>query len=53
MGAGATKATEEQRERLEELRDALLAGDVTGARGMLPRVEEAYRRCRAAYETDP
>ncbi|MCI0461167.1 MAG: permease [Gemmataceae bacterium] len=43
--------TEDLRERLEELRDALLAGQVTEAKQLVPRVEDAYRRCRAAYET--
>jgi hypothetical protein len=51
--AEATQVTEDLRERLEELRDALLAGELTEARGMVPRVEEAYRRCRAAYEPSP
>jgi len=39
---------EDLRERLEELRDALLADNLTEAKGMVPKVEEAYRRCRAA-----
>jgi uncharacterized membrane protein YraQ (UPF0718 family) len=50
MDAEATQVTEDLRERLEELRDALLAGDVGGARKMVPRVEQAYRRCRDAYK---
>lgn len=45
-----TKATEDLRERLEELRDALLADNLPEAKGQVPRVEAAYRRCRAAYE---
>jgi uncharacterized protein len=52
MSPEVTKVTEDLRERLEELRDALLAGDLTAARQMLPKVEEAYRRCRAAYDTN-
>ena len=51
MDAEVTKVTEDLRERLEELRDALLAGNVAEAKEMLPRVEEAYRLCRAAYDT--
>jgi uncharacterized membrane protein YraQ (UPF0718 family) len=52
MDTEVTKVTEDLRERLEELRDALLAGNVTEAKEMLPKVEEAYRRCRAAYDTN-
>jgi uncharacterized membrane protein YraQ (UPF0718 family) len=50
MDPEVTQATEDLRERLEELRDALLASNVTEAKGMLPKVEEAYRRCRAMYD---
>jgi uncharacterized membrane protein YraQ (UPF0718 family) len=50
MDPEMTQITEDLRERLEELRDALLANDLAGARGMLTKVEDAYRRCRAAYE---
>ena len=49
MDPEVTKITEDLRERLEELRDALLADNPTEAKGMVPKVEEAYRRCRAAY----
>lgn len=42
-------ATEDLQEGLEELRDALLAGDVDGAKTMLPKIEDAYRKCRGAY----
>jgi hypothetical protein len=49
MDAEAGAATEDLRERLEELRDALLTGDVDGAKTMLPKIEEAYHKCRAAY----
>jgi uncharacterized membrane protein YraQ (UPF0718 family) len=52
MDAAATEVTEDLRERLEELRDALLAGQLTEAKEILPKVEEAYRRCRAAYATN-
>jgi hypothetical protein len=37
------------RERLEGMRDALLAGDLAAAKGVVPKVEGAYRTCRAAY----
>jgi uncharacterized membrane protein YraQ (UPF0718 family) len=50
MNPEATSVTEDLRERLEDLRDALLAGNVTEAKELLPKVEEAYRRCRAAYD---
>ncbi|MFO0878232.1 MAG: permease [Gemmataceae bacterium] len=43
------KATEDLRERLEELRDALLADDLVAARDLLVPVEEAYRKCRQHY----
>jgi uncharacterized membrane protein YraQ (UPF0718 family) len=49
MDPEVTKVTEDLRERLEELRDAILADNLAEARVLLPRVEEAYRRCRAAY----
>ena len=49
MEPEAGKAAEDLRERLEELRDALLAGDTEGAKAMLSKVEEAYRKCRDAY----
>lgn len=49
LDPGAGQAAEDLRERLEELRDALLAGDGEGAKAILPKVEEAYRRCRGAY----
>jgi uncharacterized protein len=51
MDADVTQVTEDLRERLEDLRDALLAGNLTEAKAMLPKVEEAYVRCRAAYRT--
>jgi hypothetical protein len=49
MEPEAGKAAEDLRERLEELRDTLLAGDTDVAKAMLPKVEEAYRKCRDAY----
>ena len=48
----ATTAAEDLRERLEDLRDALLADDLNGAKEMLPKVEKAYRRCRGSYVPD-
>jgi uncharacterized membrane protein YraQ (UPF0718 family) len=52
MDAETTKVTDDLRERLEELRDALLANDLTQAKELLPKVEAAYRRCRSAYKTE-
>jgi hypothetical protein len=52
MDPEATTVTNDLRERLEDLRDALLANDLTQARALLPAVEDAYRRCREAYRTD-
>jgi uncharacterized membrane protein YraQ (UPF0718 family) len=49
--AEATQVTEDLRERLEDLRDALLAHDLSQAKALQPKVEEAYQRCRAAYQT--
>lgn len=48
MDPEASKLTEDLRERLEDLRDALLAGDASGAKEMLPTIESAYVRCRDA-----
>src|SRR6202011_1254175 len=44
MDPDATQATEDLRERLEELRDALLADNLTEGQEMLPKVEDAYRK---------
>ncbi|MGL4553283.1 MAG: permease, partial [Gemmataceae bacterium] len=46
------KATEDLRERLEEMRDALLADDLGTARGLILPVEDAYRKCRDGYRPD-
>lgn len=43
------KAADDLREELEEVRDALIAGDADGARALLPKLEAAYRACRDAY----
>ena len=52
MNPEATQATEDLRERLEELRDALLADNLAEAKEMVPKVDKAYRHCRSSYETD-
>lgn len=52
MNPEVTQATEDLRERLEELRDALLADQLTEAKEMLGNVEKAYRLCRSSYESD-
>ena len=49
MDAKAAHVTEDLRERLEDLRDALLAGNLAEAKETLPRVEAAYRSCREAF----
>jgi uncharacterized membrane protein YraQ (UPF0718 family) len=49
----AAQLAEDLRERLEEVRDALLAGELAEAKGMLPKVEAAYRQCRAVYLPGP
>lgn len=49
MDAEAGQATEDLRERLEDLRDALLEDDLDKAKGLLAAVEEAYRKCRDRY----
>lgn len=43
------KATEDLRERLEELRDLLLGGDTDGAKRMVKVVEDTHRACRERY----
>ncbi|WP_148087649.1 hypothetical protein [Gemmata obscuriglobus] len=45
------KASDDLREELEEVRDALIARDADGARARLPKLEAAYRACRDAYVT--
>jgi uncharacterized membrane protein YraQ (UPF0718 family) len=51
IDAQATKVTEDLRECLEDVRDDLLAGKLAEAKDKLPGLEEAYRKCRAAYES--
>jgi hypothetical protein len=52
MDQEVTRVTEDLREWLEELRDALLASNLSEAKEMLPQVEKAYRHCRSSYQTD-
>jgi uncharacterized membrane protein YraQ (UPF0718 family) len=49
MEEEAAKATEDLREELESLRDAILAGDLAEAKAGLPKLDVAYRKCREAY----
>lgn len=49
MDPETSKATEDLRERLEELRDALLENDLGKAKELLTPVEETYRKCRDRY----
>ena len=51
MDKEVAEVTEDLREWLEKLRNALLAGNLTEARELVPNVDEAYRKCRAAYDT--
>jgi len=53
MEPEASQAAEDLRERLEELRDTLLAGETASAKAMLPKVEQAYRQCHDAYLSPP
>jgi hypothetical protein len=46
------KITEDLRERLEDLRDALLADDLAKAKELLPIVEKAYGKFRACFKFD-
>ncbi|AWM36609.1 putative permease [Gemmata obscuriglobus] len=43
------RSADDLRERLEEVRDALLANDATVAESALPALERAYRTCRTAF----
>jgi hypothetical protein len=46
------QATEDLRERLEDMRDALLANKLAEAKGLMPKVEQAYRTCRSSFRPD-
>jgi hypothetical protein len=50
MDPEAGKITEDLRERLEDLRDALLADDLAKAKELLPIVEKAYVKCRDCFK---
>lgn len=50
MDPAVSQATEDLRERLEGLRDMLLADNIAGAKESLISVEEAYRKCRDHYQ---
>jgi len=50
MDTATSKATEDLRERMEEVRDALLADDLAKAKELLAPLEEAYRTCRDRYQ---
>jgi len=50
MDPDTGKATEDLREQMEELRDALLADDMSKAKESLPAVEEAYRNFKGHYK---
>jgi uncharacterized protein len=45
----ARKRTEDLRERLEDMRDALIANDVDKARRMIPLVQKQHFSCRQAF----
>jgi hypothetical protein len=49
MDEEVSKVTEDLREELESIRDAILAGDLADAKAGLPKLEGAYRKCREAY----
>jgi uncharacterized membrane protein YraQ (UPF0718 family) len=49
MDPQASQAAEELRERLEQLRDALLADELVKAKELVPSVEAAFRKCRDLY----
>ncbi|MBM3980698.1 MAG: hypothetical protein FJ304_10510 [Planctomycetes bacterium] len=51
--ADQAKAVDDLREELEEVRDALIAGNTEGAKAALPKLEEAYRKCKEAYPVKP
>ncbi|MDB5309290.1 MAG: hypothetical protein JWO38_3492 [Gemmataceae bacterium] len=49
LDAAAAATADDLRERLEELRDALLAGNGAEAKELVRKVEAAYRHCRETY----
>jgi hypothetical protein len=46
-----TKVSDDLRECLEELRDAMLADDIKPAKNLLPKVDASYRQFRAVFES--
>ena len=50
MNAQASKSAEDLRERLEDLRDELLANRLEGAKSFVPKVHDAYWDCRVLFE---
>jgi uncharacterized membrane protein YraQ (UPF0718 family) len=52
MNAEATKAAEQLRESLENLRDELLAGRLEEAKTLVPQVQNEYWNCREAFQSD-
>jgi len=49
LGTEAGQQAEAFRETLEQVRDALLAGQDDEARGLLSKLEAEYQTCRANY----
>jgi uncharacterized membrane protein YraQ (UPF0718 family) len=52
MNADASKAAEDLRERLEDLRDEFLASRLEEAKKLVPKVQDAYWGCRALFEPE-
>ena len=50
MNAEASKSAEDLRERLEDLRDELLAGRLEEAKMLVPKVQDAYWNCRSLFQ---
>ncbi len=50
MNPKASKSAEDLRERLEDLRDELLANHLEKAKSFVPKVQDAYWDCRVLFE---
>jgi uncharacterized protein len=50
MNPKASKSAEDLRERLEDMRDELLANHLEKAKSFVPKVQEAYWDCRVLFE---
>ncbi len=50
MNLEASKSAEDLRERLEDLRDELLADRLEEAKSFIPKIHEAYWECRVQFE---